>query len=250
MGFSVSRLIRRLVGVTIVSLKSRDNEIMQLINAYFGETLLASIEQALINHKGDRFDIGVGYAQALSSERFMRFGEALDSWLDGGEQRRFRIFIGDHRHPNDTLIERKRKIEACTALVASLIRFARNVEERMEVVFVQRLHAKFYSMWSIEQAKDRLIWAIIGSSNLTDAALDEKNSELDIYFEPGDAVLEAIQTQLAVVIKKLCCDGESWGSLHDEIDALTFETRWQNGKLRQVEEWDAEREADVKAEER
>ncbi|PQA78932.1 phospholipase D-like domain-containing protein [Rhodoferax sp. TS-BS-61-7] len=223
---------------------------MQLINAYFGTTLLESIEQALATNKGDRFDVGVGFAQHLTGATFNRFGEALESWLASDQNRRFRIFIGDHQHENDTPRQRKEKIDACTKVVANLSNFARCIEERMEVVFLHKLHAKFYSMWSHVTPLDRLEWAIVGSSNLSDAALEEKNIELDIYLEPGDPQLQTIQKPLAAVIHRAWIDGELSGKLHDKVDSLTAKTRWENSKLRYGEERDAEIEAEWQSEER
>lgn len=223
---------------------------MQLINAYFGTTLLDSVQHELKSGRGDRFDVGVGYAQYLTGAAFERFGRALESWLEGDEGRKFRLFIGDHRHSMDTPGQRKAKIEACTRVAAALSNYAPSVQERMEVVFLPRLHAKFYSMWSHGKPNDRLEWAIVGSSNLTDAALQEKNIELDIYLEFGSPQIETIQKTLLDVIDSAYLDGESWGELHDTIDELTAKTRWENDKLRSVAEWDAETEAEWQAEER
>lgn len=223
---------------------------MHLINAYFGSTLLASIEHELRKNLGDQFDVCVGFAKNLTGETFDKFGEALASWLESNKDRRFRLFIGDHRHVNDNRQQQKEKIKACTQVVAALINLARSFEEQMEVVFLHRLHAKFYSMWSHEDSGDRLIWAIVGSSNLTDAALEEKNIELDIYLESGDQQLQTIQNSLAGLISRAYSDGESRGKLHDTIDELTAKTRWENGKRRCSEEREAEIEAEWQAEER
>ena len=166
---------------------------MQLINAYFGRTLLDLVENELKGCRGTRFDVGVGYAQHLTGATFDRFGLALASWLEGDNVRTFRLFIGDHRHPMDTPGQRTAKIDACTRVAAALSNYARSVEERMEIVFLPKLHAKFYSMWSHAQPDDCLEWAIIGSSNLTDRALEEKNIELDVYLQSGDPALKTIK---------------------------------------------------------
>lgn len=223
---------------------------MQIINSYFGATLLASIEHELAKNRGDRFDVCVGYAKNLTGATFERFGTALESWLAGDANRKLRLFIGDHRHPGDNDKQKAEKFDACTLVAAKLINFDRTFEEQMEILFLERLHAKFYSMWSHEGSGVRLEWAIIGSSNLTDAALEEKNIELDIYFESGDAELKIIQNSLNNVIEEAYSDGESFGSLHDTIADLTVKTRWHNGKLRVVEESKAEIEAEWEKEER
>lgn len=222
---------------------------MQLINAYFGTTLLESVEFELATNRGDRFDVCVGYAKNLTAGTFERFGNALESWLAGNKERRFRLFIGDHRRSFDSPDEQLKKIKECTKLAADLISYSRSVEEQMEVVFLERLHAKFYSMWSINEAVSRLEWAIVGSSNLTDAALAEKNIELDIYLPYGDSHLSAIQSSLATVLDQTYLEGASWGDLHDEIDRLTAKSRWENDKLRAAEEEDAEVSAAIEAEE-
>lgn len=221
---------------------------MQLINAYFGTTLIDLIEQALASNKGDRFDVCVGYAKNLTDARFKRFGTALESWLTGDSQRRFRLFVGDHRHFRDTPKEQADKLKECTEVAANLIKFARSVEEQMEVVFLHKLHAKLYSMWSHDASGDRLIWAIIGSSNLTDAALKETNIELDIYLEPGDPHLQTIEKTLTAVLRRSYSDGESWGDLHDVLNKRTAKTRWENDKLRYLEDCEAEMKADEKSE--
>ncbi|WP_343632625.1 hypothetical protein [Roseateles sp.] len=223
---------------------------MRIINAYYGPTVLDSIERKLSQGRGDRFDVGVGYARNLTGEVFERFGKALKSWLELDQGREFRLFIGDHRHPMDTPAQSKEKIETCTRVVAALSNYAPSVQERMEVVFLPRLHAKFYSMWSRGEPNDCLEWVIIGSSNLTDAALKEQNIELDIYLEAKDRPIQTIQQTLLAVIGSAYRDGDSWGELHDKIDELTAKTRWENDKLRSVAEWDAEMEAECQAEER
>ncbi|KQQ96129.1 hypothetical protein ASF77_21735 [Massilia sp. Leaf139] len=119
----------------------------------------------------------------------------------------------------------------------------------MEVVFVPKLHAKFYSMWSCAPPHCQLEWAIIGSSNLTDAALTEKNIELDVYLEPKDSQLGHVQNMLAAVIANAYSDGDSWGILHDKIELLTARSRWENDKERASEEDDAEIVAEAEAEE-
>jgi hypothetical protein len=223
---------------------------MDVINAYFGDTLLDVIDRELQCCLGDRFDVGVGYAKNLTGASFERFSTVLASWLDGDERRTFRLFIGDHRHRNDSAEQQKEKIEACTSVVAALSNSARSIEERMEVAFLPKLHAKFYSMWSCAVPNDHLKWAIVGSSNLTDAALNEKNIELDIYFKSGDIQLQTIQGKLLDFIKSAYWDAESWGALHDKINRLTARSRWETGKLRAVDQWKAENEADLQAMER
>lgn len=223
---------------------------MQIINGYFGTTLLDAIECELSKHQGDRFDVCVGYAKNLTGAVFERFGKALTSWLEFDKGRKFRLFIGDHRHPMDTLEQSMAKIKSCTRVAAALSNYAPSVQEQMEVVFLPRLHAKFYSMWSLGNPNDCLEWAIIGSSNLTDAALEEKNIELDIYLEKQDPQIPTIQKTLLAVISSAYKDGDSWGHLHDTIDKLTAKTRWENDKLRSVAEWDAEMEAESQVEER
>lgn len=223
---------------------------MQLINPYFGTTLLETIEQALARNQGDRFDVGVGYARNFTNATFQRFGVALDSWLSGDETRRFRLFIGDRRHWNDSPEEKNAKIKACTEVAANLIKFGRSIEEQMEVVFLRNLHAKFYAMWSQTAVADRLEWTIIGSSNLTDAAFQEKNIELDVYVESSDLQLQTIQIMLSEVIRQAYSDGDSWGDLHHAIQDLTAKARWETEKMRTSEASDAEIEAELQCEER
>lgn len=232
---------------TLVDQQTRKT--MQIINAYYGTTLLEAIVLALRNNSGERFDVGVGFAKYLSGETFNRFGAAVDDWLKVSNSRTFRVFIGDQRHPADKPDERSSKIRDCTEVAANLIKFSRNLEERMEVVFVPKLHAKFYSMWSCAQSHCQLEWAIIGSSNLTDAALTEKNIELDVYIEPNDSQLGQIQNMLAAVIASAYSDGDSWGVLHDKIDLLTAKSRWESDKERSGEEDEAEIAAEEKAQE-
>lgn len=210
----------------------------------------STLSNELSQGRGDRFDVGVGYAKNLTGAVFERFAKALESWLEVDQGRKVRLFIGDHRHSMDTAVQRKDKIETCTRVAAALSNYTPSVQERMEVVFLPRLHAKFYSMWSNGNPNDCLEWVIIGSSNRTVAALEEKNIELNVCLEGKDPQIKTIQQTLLTVINSACRDGGSWGQLHDKIGELTAKTRWESDKLRSVAEWDAELEAECQAEER
>lgn len=221
---------------------------MKVINGFRGPTLLDSVVYALQKHGGDRFDLGVGYAKNLTDKTFKKFGKALEAWLAVDNKRRFRFFIGDHRHPNDTPFQQAIKINECTAVAANLINFVSGSEEQIEIVFLHRLHAKFYSMWSASQPIDQLKWAIVGSSNLTDAALLEKNFELDIFFEPGDSQLKDIEPMFRSFITEAYKECDLFGTLHDMIDGLTAKVRWEHVKIKVAEEARAEAEAEAESE--
>lgn len=221
---------------------------MKLINPYFDSTLLEVVVQELASNRGERFDVGVGFAKNLTGATFDAFGNAVEKWLEGDSRRKFRIFIGDHRHQLDNKEQRINKTSECTQVAAKLIEHSPTLEERIEVIFVPRLHAKFYSMWSLFEESEHLEWAIIGSSNLTDAALREKNFELDIYFNSKDVKSSDIQQVLSRVINYAAADGDSSGELHDALDERTRLTRWENGKIRVAEEWRAEADAEWEAE--
>ncbi|QTC01052.1 hypothetical protein JYG33_06245 [Alcaligenes sp. SORT26] len=222
---------------------------MKIINSYFGHSLIETLENELQTDLGDRFDVGVGYAQNLTKDMFQRFCTALESWLEGDQQRKFRLFIGDHRHQYDKKDQQKAKVNACTLLPGELSNFGRAIEERMEVIFLERLHAKFYCMWSHKEDIANLSWAIIGSSNLTDAALEEKNVEMDIHFESSDPQIPSIQKALYDILNFIESDGNSDGDLHNIINEKTKKSRWENSKLRETEEWEAEDQAIQLAEE-
>lgn len=226
---------------------------MKLINPYSGITLLETVEHELRNSSaGGRFDVGVGFALKLTGTTLKRFGTALDSWLIADDSRTFRLFIGDNRFGNDKPDQRTEKIDACTRVAAELSKFTSRTSERMEVVYVPKLHAKFYSMWHpVSNGRDLLRWAIVGSSNLTDAALEEKNIELDVYLETGDSQLISIQKTLRHFIREATDELslQPPEELQKRMDGLTRRARKHYGKERAVNEQYAETQAERDAEE-
>lgn len=174
---------------------------MKIYNGYFGNP------REILNHlhgslsiNGANLVIGTGYFQ-LYGDVFDEFLSIIENWFRRHKDNRLTIYIGNHAHEEDDEEIFNKKIKSNSLSAAHLLKRLPDFNEQIEIHFVDRLHAKFYSLWR----NDNLVWAVIGSSNLTNAALDDKNLEIDILFEEDD-INETLRETLRGFIKELYLD--------------------------------------------
>lgn len=161
------------------------------------------------------FVITTGYFSG-DNELVEKLADALSRWLRKGPARECEIHIG---YWGAVPGYDKTSLYKLTTAIRQVVCASEETRARAHVRFIDELHAKSYSMWA---GNDQLLWALIGSSNVSSPSSNGTNIELDVFIETGEA-LKSAETGLRIFRHELLrSETEDW-KLDDIISTARSE---------------------------